>query len=276
MENLTIGITTKGRVEELRKTLEIIQDHEELASSEIILINDGGGEPFISEDDYDLKIRILSFERSEGLVARRNLLARESSGDYLLSLDDDSAPIWGSFIKVLEIFNKDKKVATVALRLVGNSEDFDSGGQQYLSRYFIGCGHIHRLNVYNKLGGYLPELLYGHEEIAYSYLLYSNNFKVVHTDEVIIRHRRSRINRQDVTYNWRIHYNMGYVHGCYLGTWAKFLEFVSFVKLRLRCDKDFLRSIKDYWKGRWAAKKFDKMEWSCYRYWKKLRVPSIR
>ncbi|MGB2011957.1 MAG: glycosyltransferase family 2 protein, partial [Akkermansiaceae bacterium] len=88
---LSVGITTKGRLRELRQTLALLQDSE-LRDCEVILIDDGGNGDFVEEGEFDLNLRILRYEKSKGLVERRNELARLCTTKYLMSLDDDSSP----------------------------------------------------------------------------------------------------------------------------------------------------------------------------------------
>ena len=52
---LTLGITTKGRVDELVETLRLIEASE-LKSCPIILIDDGGGGQFIEAAEFDLDL----------------------------------------------------------------------------------------------------------------------------------------------------------------------------------------------------------------------------
>ena len=59
---LTLGITTKGRVDELVETLRLIEASE-LKSCPIILIDDGGGGQFIEAAEFELDLNIHRYER---------------------------------------------------------------------------------------------------------------------------------------------------------------------------------------------------------------------
>jgi glycosyltransferase involved in cell wall biosynthesis len=271
-EMLSIGITTKGRVNELHQTLSIIEASE-LKPCPIILIDDGGGGEFIRKEDFDLDLHIHRYQENEGLVARRNELADLCQTKYIMSLDDDSAPESGSIEDVIEVLEAEECVVTVAFNLY--NDDAKRKGTDcpdYESRYFVGCGHIHDVEVFKRLGGYTGDLIYGHEEIEYALKLGKAAKKIIHKNNYIVKHRRSVVCRE-AGYNPRMSRNAGWINGTYLGLVSNLIELYSCIKGKDM--KHIMPVLKDYHKGVVSRDKVEKLSFSQYWSWKRKRTPTV-
>lgn len=269
---LSVGITTKGRLSELRETLNILEKSE-LVACNIILIDDGGSGEFIEENDYELDLSIHRYRESEGLVARRNELATLCQTKYIMSLDDDSAPEVGSVLDVIHLLENDDRVASVALNLYNDDTQPNNTDSDYFeSRYFVGCGHIHDVVVFKELGGYNSDLIYGHEEREYAFKLAKASKTIVHVNNYVVKHRRSHINRE-IGYNPRMAYNLGWINGTYLGLFANLVELYSFLKGR--DTKTAKPAVLDYFKGYKQRNCVNKLSPLQYRIWKRMKTPTI-
>jgi glycosyltransferase involved in cell wall biosynthesis len=269
---LSVGITTKGRLDELRETLGILENSE-LQACKIILIDDGGSGEFIEEGDYELDISIHRYKESQGLVARRNELAELCQTKYIMSLDDDSAPESGSIVNVVDLLENDDGLATIALNLYNddiqpNSTDFS----YFESRYFVGCGHIHDVVVFKKLGGYNGDLIYGHEEREYSLKLARASKKIIHVNDYVVKHRRSLINRE-LGYNPRMAYNLGWINATYLSTVPNIIELYSLLKGKKLAH--MLLVLKDYFRGMLGRQHVNKLTFAQYWGWKRSKTPTV-
>lgn len=268
---LSVVITTKGRLDELRETLQILEKSE-LQVCKIILIDDGGSGEFIEEGDYKLDLTIHRYKESEGLVARRNELAELCETKYIMSLDDDSAPASGSIVNVIDLLENDDSIATVALNLYNDdTPPIESDLSDYESRYFVGCGHIHDVEIFKKLGGYNGDLIYGHEEREYALKLAKASKRIIHVNDYVVKHRRSLINRE-LGYNPRMAYNLGWINGTYLGLFANVIELYSFLKGKSL--KTVASAIKDYFEGHKHRSRANKLSISQYWSWKKRKTPT--
>ena len=269
---LSVGITTKGRLDELRETLGILQNSE-LQACNIILIDDGGSGEFVEEGDYELDLSIHRYEESKGLVARRNELAKLCQTKYIMSLDDDSAPESGSINDVLKVVESDDRVATIALNLYNSdNKPVDADSTNYESRYFVGCGHIHDVEVFEKLGGYNGDLLYGHEEREYALKLAKVGMKIIHMSNYVVKHRKSVINRV-VGYNPRPSRNLGWVNGTYFGIIPNMVEIYSFLKGKK--THQILPCLKDYIRGLTESSDASKLSFFQYCKWKRKKTPTV-
>jgi glycosyltransferase involved in cell wall biosynthesis len=269
---LSIGITTKGRIDELRETLKLLENSE-LNVCNIILIDDGGCGDFISSNEYNLNLSICRFEASEGLVARRNQLADLCDTKYLMSLDDDSTPESGSVLEALDLMESNESIATIALNLYNNSTcHADPNSPNYYARYFVGCGHIHDVGVFKSLGGYTGGLIYGHEEREYALKLARASKKIIHVNNYVVKHRKSSINRV-VGYNARTSRNLGWVNGTYLGLIPNLVEIYSFMKGKKR--PVIIRCLRDYIEGLTGRGNTRKLSFSQYYHWKQTKTPTV-
>ncbi|MGB2429013.1 MAG: glycosyltransferase family 2 protein [Akkermansiaceae bacterium] len=269
---LSVGITTKGRLRELRQTLALLQDSE-LRDCEVILIDDGGNGDFVEEGEFDLNLRILRYEKSKGLVQRRNELARLCTTKYLMSLDDDSSPERGSVMDALEILEGDKDIASIALNLHNsNTRPLDTHASDFVARYFVGCGHIHDVDVFRKLGGYTGALFYGHEEREYSLKLARASMKIIHLNRYVVAHRKSDINRV-VGYNPRPIRNLGWINATYLGVVPNIIELYSLLKGK-KLDQ-IKRELKDYFRGMSERQRVNKLNFAQYWGWKRSKTPTV-
>lgn len=269
---LSIGITTKGRVDELRETLHIIENSE-LSKCSVLLIDDGGDGEFIDPQDFDLDLNIIRYNDSAGLVERRNELAELCQTKYLMSLDDDSAPESGSIDDVLNLLETDKSVVTVALNLY--NEDIELKGSRlpdYESRYFVGCGHVHEVETFKQLGGYTGALFYGHEEIEYSLKLIRGGWRIIHKNSYVVKHRKSDVNRI-YGYDPRMLLNMGWIKGTYLGLIPNLIEIYSLHKGGGL--KYGITALKDYFRGLASRDHTNRLSLSQYWSWKRKKTPTV-
>ena len=269
---LSIGITTKGRIHELRATLSILENSE-LSACSIILIDDGGGGDFVSKEEYSLNLLIHRYQESQGLVARRNELAGLCKTKYLMSLDDDSAPERGAIDDVLDLLETNEDVAAVALNLYNEaSEHLNPSIPNFITRYYVGCGHIYKVAIFKKLGGYSGDLFYGHEEREYALKLARASLNIMHVNHYIVKHRKSDINRV-VGYNARMSRNLGWINGTYLGILPNIIELYSFLKGRKINQVGLV--LKDYFDGIRARKSAGKLTFSQYWKWKRKKTPTV-
>lgn len=271
-ELLSVGITTKGRLDELRRTLAILQESE-LKNCEVILIDDGGNAEFVEKNEFDLNIQICRYKQSKGLVERRNELAELCKTKYLMSLDDDSSPERGSVMDALEILEGDTAIASIALNLYNStSQPLDVGAPDFLARYFVGCGHIHDVEIFKKLGGYTGELFYGHEEREYSLKLARASMKILHLNRYVVAHRKSDINRV-VGYNPRATRNLAWINATYLGIIPNLIELYSFLKGKKIAQ--ISGELKDYFRGISERQRVNKLTSAQYWEWKRRRTPTV-
>lgn len=109
----SVVITTKDRVHFLRRAIDSILKSS-LLPSEIIIVNDGGAEPNLSDINFgDVNLVIHSNDKSCGANFSRNKGIALSTSDNIFLLDDDDAVEPLSFQKRVNVLLKDESIGLV-------------------------------------------------------------------------------------------------------------------------------------------------------------------
>jgi GT2 family glycosyltransferase len=166
---LTIVIPTRDRPSQLARTLREIEQlgsaaFDPLGGAEVIIADNRSKFPVTAPVKLDgtIPVRVLH-RRTNEAAAARNACAREASSqgksDWLLMLDDDSAPLDAAFVSELLAAPDEVSAICADIRLEDGRRE--SGG---LPEVPIGCGVAVRTSVFNSLGGYDPSFHYYAEE----------------------------------------------------------------------------------------------------------------
>ncbi|MEZ9570528.1 glycosyltransferase family 2 protein [Vibrio splendidus] len=103
----SVVIVTKNRISYLRRALDSIKENT-IQPSEVIIVNDGGEVPNISDEN----VILINNDQSYGANYSRNLGANVSKEEIIFFLDDDDAYLKTSFSDRLHLFN-DEEVGLV-------------------------------------------------------------------------------------------------------------------------------------------------------------------
>ena len=199
LSEIEIGITTKNRWDDLRDTLTKVAGFG-WAGLRTMIFDDGSDHscPF----DVSAICRgaeLIRFEDSNGLIVRRNQLARSMSSRYFLSLDDDSFPVAGSLEAALEFAESCEDLLCVSFpifnvssrrHLVKSLQD-----SPYRVRSFLGGGHLLRRDRFLELGGYREELVHFGEEGELAARAFQTGLYCYHFPGLRIYHTESRSGR---------------------------------------------------------------------------------
>jgi glycosyltransferase involved in cell wall biosynthesis len=205
----TVAITTRNRRDDLRRALRSAVAQE--GAIEVLVVDDGStdGTAEMVRREFPT-VRLVRFERSAGLIARRNDLARLARAPVLVSVDDD-AEFTGPGVarSALEPFAAGRRVAAVALPYVerGRGETHvrqaaPEPGRLYATGPYIGTAHAVRLDVFRALGGYRATLGRNTEELDYwTRLLAAGHVTVAGWGPPIHHHESPRRVVADVVYH---------------------------------------------------------------------------
>ena len=198
-ELVSIGITTKNRWHDLENTLNKIQFFN-LNKIAILIFDDGSDTPCsIDFSKYSLNIKNRRFEKSQGLITRRNQLAQEIKTKYYLSFDDDSFPVKGSLEKAVEFAESQENLLCLGFPIYNpviqkyESKSLDS--KPYQVRFFIGCGHLLHRENFLKIGGYRDELIHQGEEMDLAARGFQERLYCYHFPDFQIHHTASNQGR---------------------------------------------------------------------------------
>ncbi len=198
---VSIGITTKNRWQDLAITLQKIQAAG-WGNLPVLILDDGSDQPFPFETlERKQKIEIRRFDCSQGLIARRNQLARSIQTKYYLSLDDDSFPVSGSLQSAIEFLETHEDCFCLSFPIYNpvlkkhQSQSIQT--TPYLVRFFIGCGHLLRREQFLAMGGYREDLIHQGEEMEIAARAFQKQHYCYHFPGLQIHHTASDAGR-----NW--------------------------------------------------------------------------
>ncbi|HEY5704453.1 MAG TPA: glycosyltransferase [Terrimicrobiaceae bacterium] len=205
-QSVGIGITTKDRWDDLSVTLERLRQNA-LDRFETIVIDDGSSRPM--PPGFPRRFDWVKFERCEssrGYIAQRNRLAQMLSSELYLSLDDDSYP--ASLVPLDHaaawLLGREDAVG-LAFSIQTPFDKRDNlpalGAAPYPVRFYIGCAHMLKRELFCRLGGYTESLFYYCEEIDFALKAWKHKFKVYKYSSVVVCHDMSPSGRNAANAN---------------------------------------------------------------------------
>ncbi|HBS29279.1 MAG TPA: hypothetical protein DEB06_07470 [Phycisphaerales bacterium] len=179
-------IPTRDRPEDLRLTLASIGALRLPEPAEVIVIDNASRfTPMVPVALADgTPVTLILNAVNEGAAAR-NHAARAARHEWLVMLDDDSAPLDGGFLDALRAAPVD--VGAVAAEVLLEGGGHEAGG---LPEVPIGCGVALRRSVFLSLGGYDSSFDYYAEEYDLAARLLLAGFRVAYDRSFRVLHRK--------------------------------------------------------------------------------------
>ncbi len=181
-------IPTRDRPGELALTLATLArlDHPDSASAEVIVIDNASRHPPTPPRRLTngLTVRLLLRPTNEA-AASRNHAANATNAQWLIMLDDDSAPLDMGFLAALR--DAPAVVAAVGAKITLPSGRHESGG---LPEVPIGCGVALRRELFLAVGGYDPAFHFYAEEYDLAARLLLAGHRVIHDPRFRVLHRK--------------------------------------------------------------------------------------
>jgi len=200
-------ITTRNRVEDLRRTCEVLQ---RLAPAplEILITADGCTDGTVEFVRSALPgARLTVNEVGRGSVAARDRMIREAKGDLVFALDDDSYPEQPDCLaRVASVFEKRPRLAVA--HFPQRTDEYPESlsqtdfGAGRLTRSFANSGAALKRSVYLQLPGFEPHFFHMYEEPDYALQCVAAGYEIYFTPVVTIRHHYSGRGRNQI----RIHH----------------------------------------------------------------------
>lgn len=191
MPEFTLIIPTRNRPDELARTLEAIG-----ALDAAPIFHAGGAEVIVADNASDppadvptrlpngLVVHTLREETNRG-TAIRNAAAARARGNWLLMLDDDSAPTSTGFVQAAACAADDVAAIGAEIRLPDGSRE--RGG---LPEVIIGCGALVRTDRFLEAGGYDEAFGYYAEEYDLCARLLLAGHRVTFDKRFTVQHRK--------------------------------------------------------------------------------------
>jgi len=253
----SVMITTRNRCEDLKGTLSKLAQLKP-KPDEILVCADGCDDATATMvRESHPEIRFFENASSLGSVGSRKRLLAEASGDWVLSLDDDSYPLEDGFFRRIETIIADHPEASV----ITFPEQHEGGGfvspykapespGHYVSSY-ANCGAIMDRHFYNRQPGFPSFFVHMYEEPDYALQCYAAGSSVWFEPSLVIRHHLSPVQR----YHLRRHHQNA--RNELWSVWMRcpwpFLPVVSifrmFSQLRYACREGIVWFLKEhvYW-----------------------------
>ncbi|WP_075590601.1 glycosyltransferase family 2 protein [Labilibacter marinus] len=195
LDKLDIIIPTFNRWKELHTTLNVLLTFR--IQQEQIFIYDDSSNNETEKNILALFPEVHYFRPStkgNGVIKARNYLWSCTSQPYVLSLDDDSAPIKKEdIIEAIKTLSSKPNAGIFAFALHESPNapiELPSETNLRPIRLFTACGCIFKQEVLKSLKYYAWERLFFHgEELDCSIRAFKKNYNVITRDDIIIHHR---------------------------------------------------------------------------------------
>jgi hypothetical protein len=194
MKLITLQITTRNRLQDLMKTLELSDELLKDKRLETIICIDGHEpetESILSEKYPQFKI--ITHPIPIGLIACRNKLMQQTQTPFALSLDDDLNLLTENNIDmIINWFVANPKCAVQSFRIYWSltlPNNFDCKEKTQLVRGYAGGAHAFKMEAWKSINSY-PEwyIFYGEEEYT-SMQLFKKGWQIHYRPEILSHHR---------------------------------------------------------------------------------------
>jgi GT2 family glycosyltransferase len=200
---VSVMISTKNRLEELRRTCEVLRRLNP-PPLEIIITADGCTDATVEFVKSALpEAKLIVNERSIGSVGSRDRMMRESWGDLVLGLDDDSYPEQLDCVGcVIPLFEQRPQLAV--LHFPQRTDEYpetlaqtDFGPERLTRTFPIGAAVLRR-STYLQLPGFDSRFFHAYEEPDYALQCVAAGYDVLFCPVITIRHHYSSQARDEI------------------------------------------------------------------------------
>lgn len=196
---VTVLITARNRPDELAKTLRLLQ-RQRYERLEVMVIDDASDSPLgpVALREWP-DAKLARNESPVGYMRSRSHGMTQATGEYVMSLDDDSCLTRPDDIQraVLRL-EREPQLAVLTFFLYEGDDlpsTLPSGeGERYVGT-FSGCAHMIRKDAIQAVGGYRDLYFYYAEEPEYSIRLIAAGWRILSYPAVVVHHRVSPIGR---------------------------------------------------------------------------------
>jgi GT2 family glycosyltransferase len=280
---VSIMITTSNRLEELQRTLQVLERLKP-APDEVLITADGctdGTAKFVSAMP---NVKLIVNQPAKGSVASRDRMMREAQGDLVLALDDDSYPEEADCIdRIILFFEQRPKLAV--LHFPQRTDEYPDTlgqtdfGQEKATRSFASSGAVLRRSVYLKLPGFEPGFYHMYEEPDYALQCVAAGYDVLFSPVSTIRHHYASGARNEIRIHhrharnefWSTVMRCPFPYAVGLVAWRVFSQF------RYACRRGWNWVVREpfwWWQAvagvPYCLRKRRPVSWAGYKRWLKL------
>jgi GT2 family glycosyltransferase len=194
---VSVMITTKGRIEDLRLTCRVLQTLNP-PPLEVLITLDGCTADVVKAVKAEFaEAALFVNEIGLGSVASRDRMMREAKGDLMLALDDDSYPEQLDCVaRIVPLF--EQRPVLAVLHFPQRTDEYPEtlvqtnfGPEEHLTRSFANSGAVLRRSTYLQLPGFESRFFHMYEEPDYGLQCVAAGYDVLCSPVVTIRHHYS-------------------------------------------------------------------------------------
>ena len=194
-------ILTMNRQDVLVRCLKSVRAQEYPEKHVLVVDNHSTDETLTLLEQQFPEIDVIPLASNQGVAGGRNRGIEAAGGDICIFLDDDACFLDSrSTTVVVEYFQRDAKLGGVAFLIVNAPEGVEARSaiprrdkrrlsQDYRCTYFCGAGFARRREVFDTVGYFWENLMYGGEELDFSYRLLRHGYTLLHSSAIPVLHR---------------------------------------------------------------------------------------
>lgn len=194
LDKIDIIITTKNRVSDLIFTINHMISIG-FIQSQFYIIDDGS-----TDNTYEIikakfpNILLEKNDEPKGYMFNRSKMMSNTKRDFILSLDDDSHIRYREDVeKAIDILQSNSNYGIFHFHVFNQLDDPTPKtrltNEIYKVKSYIGCGHIIKREVIQKVGTYFNELEFYEEEMNFSLRAFKAGYYVVTNESLVVHHR---------------------------------------------------------------------------------------
>lgn len=201
LKQVSVCILSYNRCEELRYTLEVIFEIENLWLEVIVGDNNStDGTHMMLAKEFP-QVKLINTGGNHG-VQGWNLAFEEAQGEWLLCLDDDSHPKLNTWSSVLRLLNEGTDAAAIAFSITsleGAGEKIPMNGPIKTTCSFSSAGVLLRREIVQCIGGFDAGLFLFTNELDWAARAVAHGYQLLMCEEAQVVHRATPLQRS----SWR-------------------------------------------------------------------------
>ncbi len=148
-------------------------------------------------------IQFFQMEKNYGCPGGRNVGIEKAKGEYVFFVDNDGILESHALENAYKVFQEYENVGIVAGKVIFYTQDAplhpeygkSSHDESYYSHVFSGGVTMHKRSIYDRIGAYNADFMYGGEETNFSLRLLTTGQFVFYADDVVLWHKKSDSSR---------------------------------------------------------------------------------
>jgi GT2 family glycosyltransferase len=218
MKPLSIVIITYNRPDCLLRLVQNIaaQEQANLLLESVIIIDNASTNDYSESIDFfngsSLPFRYIKSTENLGVARGRNEAIQLANAPIIVTIDDDAEfKTTDALIQInklfatpyatqnnigvfcFQVFYENGEMQTTAFPHKKTKKYIHK--EQFLTSYYIGCGHAILKKAYNEAGLYPTDFFYGMEEYDLGYRILDKGYKIAYSNQVSITHFESPLGR---------------------------------------------------------------------------------